>query len=402
MNASPITAPSSVPRCQCNGHLSKTHKGLEIGECKYDGGKGLFCYVDADQSECCEDESSRYTKYCLSYSACGHQEWKPDKPSNNRSGLWQPDGEKGECGNVVIIYNQVRRRTGRDTQGDTSDLSGYVGGASIQIVGVFPWMALLGYDPSKTGEIYYLCGGSVINKHYILTAAHCIYTGNGGPVEVVLGENIVGEDPDCDNCPSVIRRKINKRDIIVHEGYKRKGPYATEHYPNDIALIRINEAILLHQEDRYGSLIEPICLPWSENLEFAWNLKEGQKSIGAGWGRTSNALKMSLKQLHRDKIHVNKLQYLQLPIANEKCSPEDLFHIDPAIQICAGGEEGKDSCNGDSGGPLMVKEKEFGFFSTVYQIGLVSSGTKYCSVGQPGIYTKVTSFLPWIKSKLQP
>ena len=52
--------------------------------------------------------------------------------------------------------------------------------------------------------------------------------------EVVLGENIVGEDPDCDNCPSVIRRKINKRDIIVHEGYKRQGPYATEHYPNDI------------------------------------------------------------------------------------------------------------------------------------------------------------------------
>ena len=107
-----------------------------------------------------------------------------------------------------------------------------------------------------------------------------------------------------------------------------------------IALIRINEAILLHQEDRYGSLIEPICLPWSKNLEFAWNLKDGQKSIGAGWGRTNNALKNSLKQLHRDKIHVNKLQYLQLPIANEKCGPKDLFHIDPAIQICAGGEEG--------------------------------------------------------------
>ena len=52
--------------------------------------------------------------------------------------------------------------------------------------------------------------------------------------EVVLGENIVGEDPDCDNRPSVIRRKIDKRDIIVHEGYKRKGSYATEHYRNDI------------------------------------------------------------------------------------------------------------------------------------------------------------------------
>ena len=57
-----------------------------------------------------------------------------------------------------------------------------VGGKNAQLK-EFPWMALLGYAPwKKSSDIAYLCAGSVINKHYVLTAANCIDTENGFPV----------------------------------------------------------------------------------------------------------------------------------------------------------------------------------------------------------------------------
>ena len=60
---------------------------------------------------------------------------------------------------------------------------------------------------------------------------------------------------------------------------------------------------------------------------------------------------------------------------------------------------GVDSCNGDSGGPLILKE-----FSSdpYYQIGIVSFGLKLCGNGVPAVYTRVTNYIPWIERNLKP
>ena len=60
---------------------------------------------------------------------------------------------------------------------------------------------------------------------------------------------------------------------------------------------------------------------------------------------------------------------------------------------------GKDSCNGDSGGPLFAREITD---DPWVQIGLVSYGTTTCGKGVPGVYTKVSYYMDWIDDHLEP
>ena len=60
---------------------------------------------------------------------------------------------------------------------------------------------------------------------------------------------------------------------------------------------------------------------------------------------------------------------------------------------------GQDSCNGDSGGPLIGR---FEIQDTMYLSGVVSFGTPTCGIGFPGVYTNVQEYLPWIKEQLKP
>jgi len=209
------------------------------------------------------------------------------------SGRWKPDGYKGECGKSITQQD----RTGR-----------VVGGRRAKL-GQFPWMVLIGYNPPQIvgDDIFYVCGGTLINKHYVLTAANCINTTNGDPVEVVLGDLVVGEDPDCYkgscNAP-VIRRRVTKSDITAHENYGGKENL----YKNDIALIRLDEAVPLFQEDPTKSSIVPICLPWTEN-SYPYSVKDGDTATVAGWGRTSRRNSETTQNyLLKNKVRQKKSQ----------------------------------------------------------------------------------------------
>ena len=89
---------------------------------------------------------------------------KSQQSSNKNSGLWKPNSDNEECGTRISSSNIVGGITAK--RGD------------------YPFIALIGYDPQQISgsDIFYTCGGSLINKHYVLTAAHCIETGNGRPL----------------------------------------------------------------------------------------------------------------------------------------------------------------------------------------------------------------------------
>jgi hypothetical protein len=139
----------------------------------------------------------------------------------------------------------------------------------------------------------------------------------------------------------IIRRQINvNRDVIVHDKFNITG-----NLEFDIALIRINKAVPLHQENEFKSSISPICLPWNINLDY--ETQDDQIATGAGWGRTvGQATKNSERYVYRNNININVLQVLDLPIANAKCKndpnvKEFIKVFDAQTQICAGGEIGK-------------------------------------------------------------
>lgn len=141
--------------------------------------------------------------------------------------------------------------------------------------------------------------------------------------------------------------------------------------------------------------MRPICVPTDDPIR-SRNL-DGSTPFVAGWGRTQEGGKSA-----------NILQELQLPvIPNTEC--RELYNkmgkafsdkqFDNAV-LCAGDlDGGKDSCQGDSGGPLMIPQRTSGSF-IYYQIGVVSYGIGCARAEVPGVYTRVTQFVDWIREKV--
>ncbi|EEB18115.1 tripsin, putative [Pediculus humanus corporis] len=248
-------------------------------------------------------------------------------------------------------------------------------GGSVTTLYEFPWMALIGYN-TRHG-LQYRCGGSLINSRYVLTAAHCVTALRDiSPTSVRLGEYNLSTEKDCLSdygcAPLPIDVGIDR--IISHPNY-----YKPE-LRNDIALIRLSKKI----ENKTS--IRPICLPKNKTFSERIMMKT-DTAVVTGWGTTETGIKSQV------------LLKATLPIVSSNDCLKVYKKKIPITesQICAGGEDGKDSCSGDSGGPLQIVGLNDEGQPVYYQEGIVSFGPKNCGTeGQPGVYTKVSYYTQWI------
>ncbi|XP_037039357.1 mucin-2-like [Bradysia coprophila] len=246
-----------------------------------------------------------------------------------------------------------------------------VGGGPAKL-GQYPWIAALGYT-SSSGAIVFNCAGSLITQKHVLTTAHCV---NNNLYLARLGEYDLSSTND-----GAFPVDMVIDQTFVHEQYVPKIIYS------DIAMLKLRDYAPITDQ------IRPICLPLNEPLR-SRDLTGYQPFI-AGWGATSYQGPVS-----------SILQEAQIPVvSNSDCERNYRIYFPNQIfdnrVICAG-FGGRDSCQGDSGGPLMLPQIISTGSSSYYfvLIGLVSYGYECATDGFPGVYTRVSTFIPWIESKL--
>lgn len=89
------------------------------------------------------------------------------------------------------------------------------------------------------------------------------------------------------------------------------------------------------------------------------------------------------------------LQQIALPIQSDSRCSYTIF--DSPTQICAGGVQGKDTCKGDSGGPLSLLSSDGRWTA----IGVTSYGylVPDCGYAASG-FTRVSGFISWIQQTI--
>jgi secreted trypsin-like serine protease len=225
--------------------------------------------------------------------------------------------------------------------------------------------------PEGSEQLGQFCGGSLIDRNWVLTAAHCLPNTAATDLDVYVGSNVL---PTGDGSSgSGIRSHVD--DIIVHPAYDD----ATS--DNDIALLHLSGPVPAD----LGTAV--VATP---ELDQLYNFPQGD-AVVIGWGHTTEGGNTT-----------PTLRRVWVDVQDSAVCESNYQAVIPSVEItdnmfCAGlAGGGKDSCQGDSGGFIGAP---LGGGNYV-QLGVVSWGVGCARPDLFGVYTRVGNYTDWIAEQM--
>merc|ERR1719334_828600 len=229
-------------------------------------------------------------------------------------------------------------------------------------------------DPGYVGDVQtvnlYQCGGSLIAPGVILTAAHCVAKFQQEPQKLKIR---CGEWDTQDQTEPRPHQDRYIASLDIHP------EFSPRNLANDWAVLYTDQPFELQQH------IDTICLPQPEEIF------DTQTCFATGWGKD---------QFGAAGQYQVVLKEIDLPVVSHTQCQADLrntrlgkrFKLDDSF-ICAGGD-GKDTCKGDGGSPLVCQSKQDP--NTYVQSGIVAWGIGCGEDNTPGVYASVSKGVCWI------
>ncbi|KAF2903823.1 hypothetical protein ILUMI_02349 [Ignelater luminosus] len=222
----------------------------------------------------------------------------------------------------------------------------------------FPSMA--GLVNLETRELY--CGASLIAAKYAITAAHCLTNRQARNLALLVGDHNINTGADTASAALYILDHLE-----VHPYFN------SQKQENDIAIVKTQNII------NFSRNVGPVCLPFRySNYDFT-----GFTVTALGWGSIEFS---GPKSEYLRKVNLTV-------VTNQNCQSELTDNTIFNTQICTY-DKGKDSCQYDSGGPILWYDYSA---RRLHLVGLISYGIG-CASDFPSVNTRVTSYLAWIVS----
>ncbi|MBL4901272.1 MAG: serine protease [Desulfocapsa sp.] len=223
--------------------------------------------------------------------------------------------------------------------------------------GDWPWMTAILRSTVTNMYQAQFCAGVLIDKNWVLTAAHCVEDESTSTINVAVGVFDLN---------TFSGGRISVSSIRIHPDYD------TNNIQNDIALLQLSSP----------SSQQIISLFSGKSTENVPPSLLGRMLTAMGWGEADSNTGLYFPE---------KLRQVNLPVVDNRFCDYPLPFT--SSQLCAGYTTGKDACRGDSGGPVVHQ-----IDGVWVHTGLVSYGVS-CdkSDGWYGVYTRTSAFVDFIK-----